>query len=214
MSSLSRNSRCIAAFWAGLCFITWIVSSIMGEINEQSNRREAWMAENKVYQKQNQLQREQNPNNDFNQPQFDNQGRILPQKIDNFPNRKPDPQRIAQAKKELQEAVEESKLRFKEADDNLRHDWRPVISYLGDFERLGFALIGSQRAWEKLDELTPGGKQQRGPDGIDFSYREQSKATTWVPQYPWYWSALVLLALGGASVWILNKRVTTMDRLR
>lgn len=33
------------------------------------------------------------------------------------------------------------------------------------------------------------------------------------PQFPVYWSALILLALFGASLWLLTTRVRTLDRL-
>jgi hypothetical protein len=34
------------------------------------------------------------------------------------------------------------------------------------------------------------------------------------PRWPWYWSGIILVALGGLSVWILNTRVRNLDRLR
>ena len=33
-------------------------------------------------------------------------------------------------------------------------------------------------------------------------------------QYPWYWSAAVLIGLFGISAWILNSRVKSLDRLK
>ena len=97
-----------------------------------------------------------------------------------------------------------------ELDAEQRRDWRPIISYMANLQRLGFALIGSEAAWKKVDDLMGFGQNNRNP----FAYQRPRLALMMVPQYPWYWSALVLLALGGLSSWILNRRVTSLDRLR
>jgi len=39
-------------------------------------------------------------------------------------------------------------------------------------------------------------------------------AESWVPQYPWTWSAAVLAGLWGLSLCILSTRVKSLDRLR
>ena len=81
-----------------------------------------------------------------------------------------------------------------------------------------YGFVTSQEAWENVDRLLATiGRRQRGfnPNMIDGRPgRTSSLAASRVPQYPWYWSAFVLLALGGVSVWILNKRVTSLDQLR
>ena len=112
---------------------------------------------------------------------------------------------------ELKVAIEERNQRREEVAAALRNDWRPMISYTANLQRIGFALIGSQAAWEKLDQII-GLRQKNAPRRIEME--PDSTVEMMVPQYPWYWSALVLLALGGISVWILHKRVTSLDRLR
>jgi len=43
---------------------------------------------------------------------------------------------------------------------------------------------------------------------------ERRLADSWVPQFPWTWSAAVLAALFGLSLCILSTRVKSLDRLR
>ena len=81
-------------------------------------------------------------------------------------------------------------------------DWRPIVSYTGNLSRIGEKLLGSNKAWQSLATIQP--PQAR-----------TSFLSTWLsPQYPWYWSAGVLVGLFGLSVCILNFRVKSLDRLK
>src|SRR5262249_54573296 len=91
-------------------------------------------------------------------------------------------------------------------------DWRPLLSYAGNLQRLRFALLGSRAAWEKVDQLLD--PRLRGNPAGGSNFRGPSLTSRMVPVYPWYWSALVLLALAGLSAWVLNRRVQSLDRLR
>ncbi len=81
-------------------------------------------------------------------------------------------------------------------------DWRPLVSYTANLSRVGDHLLGTRSAWEKLSQLRPEG--QRGPFLIQL----------FATQYPWYWSAAVLVAIFGISVCILNLSIKPLDRLR
>jgi ABC-2 type transport system permease protein len=79
-----------------------------------------------------------------------------------------------------------------------RQPWCPLISYVGNLERVGEALLGYQSATQKFETLTGG----RGmPAERDLTQ-------------PWTWSALVLIGLMGLSLWILSARVRSLDRLK
>ncbi len=84
-----------------------------------------------------------------------------------------------------------------------RSDWRPMVSYTGNISRVGRHWLGADASWEALAEKTV------APDD-----RPQYLLNHMGPQYPWYWSAVVLLGLMGMSVWILNVRVKSLDRLK
>jgi ABC-2 type transport system permease protein len=155
MSSLSRNSRYVGAFWAGFWLFTLILSSILVGVHQSAYYlalREARF-------------------------QGDRQG--------------------------------EARLR-EEFESAFRNDWRPMVSYTANLLRIGDALLGADAARDRfealLEDLRAG---HGGPPANDVRFRAPP-ASRW----PWYWSALVLLALGGVSAWILNTRVRTLDRLR
>jgi ABC-2 type transport system permease protein len=81
-------------------------------------------------------------------------------------------------------------------------DWRPAVSYVANLSRIGEQLLGTNRSWEKLYEWMPARQ------------RFQFFSNILSPQFPWYWSAIVLLALFGISACILNLRVKSLDRLK
>ncbi len=90
-------------------------------------------------------------------------------------------------------------------DDQLaaaKSDWRPLISYTRNLTRLGDEMLGTRRAWEKFSEIRPMG--QRG----------WLRSFLLDMQHPWYWSAMVLVAVFGLSACILNVAVKPLDRLR
>ncbi len=81
-------------------------------------------------------------------------------------------------------------------------DWRPLISYRDNLTRIGSQLLGTDAAWDGLMKLLP-------PAG-----RDMFRASITAPQYPWAWSAGVLIVLFGISVCILNLRIKSLDRLK
>jgi ABC-2 type transport system permease protein len=83
-----------------------------------------------------------------------------------------------------------------------REDFRPLLSYVGNLERIGHVLLGTDAAWRQMGKLA-----RRGAESDDLVMFGGA-------QYPWYWSAAVLAGLMGLSVWILSFRVKSLDRLR
>ena len=83
-----------------------------------------------------------------------------------------------------------------------KHYWRPMVSFTANFSRIGQHWLGTDRCWERLSQNEP--EEQRD------QFLLENKG----PQYPWYWSAILLTILFGISVCILNFRVKSLDRLR
>lgn len=83
-----------------------------------------------------------------------------------------------------------------------KRNWRPLASYTSNLSRVGQQLLGTNAAWEKISKLTP--PNQRPRFLHDFMG----------PQYPWTWSAGVLLGLFGLSACILNFQIKSLDRLK
>jgi ABC-2 type transport system permease protein len=108
----------------------------------------------------------------------------------------------------------------------LRSDWRPLLSYGANLERLADALLDTDSAWVTFGRAiersraafggvrgVPGGLGRRpGPAGEPGN--ERHLAEQMVAQYPWQWSAGVLAALMGLSTCILTQRVKTLDQLK
>ncbi len=83
-----------------------------------------------------------------------------------------------------------------------KSDWRPLVSYTANLSRIGEQLLGTRASWESMSQVLPPDQRQH------FVLRNAG------PQYPWYWSAGVLLGLFGLSACILNFRVKSLDRLK
>jgi ABC-2 type transport system permease protein len=83
-----------------------------------------------------------------------------------------------------------------------KSNWRPLVSYTANLSRLGQQLLGTEAAWRKASELVPA------------QYRDDFLLRRLGPQYPWYWSAIVLAVLFGLSACILNYRIRSLDRLK
>jgi ABC-2 type transport system permease protein len=84
-----------------------------------------------------------------------------------------------------------------------KNDWRPLVSYGTNLTRLGTELLGTDQTWKTLSQLQP-----------DQGSRDRMLVMYMGPQYPWYWSAGVLVGLFGLSACILNFSVKSMDRLK
>jgi ABC-2 type transport system permease protein len=81
-------------------------------------------------------------------------------------------------------------------------DWRPLISYTSNLQRIEERLLGSNASWKRLSELSP--KSARG----QFLWRILGT------QYPWYWSAGVLVGILAVSACILHFSVKSLDQLK
>jgi ABC-2 type transport system permease protein len=80
--------------------------------------------------------------------------------------------------------------------------WGPLVSYVSNLRRLRSALLDTETATEPLMRL------------VDAFRSRRMNADALVSEYPWQWSAMVLLVLFGISLCILSLRVRSLDRLR
>jgi ABC-2 type transport system permease protein len=82
----------------------------------------------------------------------------------------------------------------------LKADWSPAVSYTQNLRRLAERLFDLPGAAQRLAALL---------------HRPQIPGLNqFIHTYPWYWSALVLSGLCGASIWVLTTRVRSLDRLK
>jgi len=82
----------------------------------------------------------------------------------------------------------------------LKADWSPVVSYTQNLRRLAEYLFDLPGAADRLATLL------HRPPMLGLNQL--------VHTYPWYWSALALAGLCGASLWVLTTRVQSLDRLK
>ena len=83
--------------------------------------------------------------------------------------------------------------------------WGPLVSLTNNFGRLRDALLGTSVGFAKVQKAN----MKMFAQGMDF---EMPNPFAW--NYPWSWSAYVLLGLLGLSLCILTTRVKSLDRLR
>jgi ABC-2 type transport system permease protein len=189
LSSLSRRSLYIGIAWGGLWLISSAVAAVLGGIQRETIVRTVMLK----------------------------QGVAAPIGGGRGPNRAPlhhppHPRGALPANWNLiQEQVKEAEI--KAAPTN----WRPLCSYTANLERLGEALLGTDAAWVQVGRAIEVPRATLQPflgGGRASPPNERRLADSMVPQYPWTWSAGVLAALLGLSLWTLNLRVKSLDRLR
>ena len=138
MSSLSRNSRYVSAFWVAFVLVGSVIYGILSEANQDELRRAAW-----------------------------ERGSFAT------------PDDLATLELEASKS-----------------DWRPLVSYTANLSRLGQHLLGVDDIWQRVG----------GGRGLF--------ANVAGPQYPWYWSAILLTFLFLLSACVLTRQVKSLDRLK
>jgi ABC-2 type transport system permease protein len=108
-------------------------------------------------------------------------------------------------------------------------DWRPIISYSSNLDRLADLLFDTDSAWVTIGREVERPRRFAGPMmALGMNARERAQvaalfeqpanerrlANQIVPQYPWYWSASVLAGLLVFSLWVLTFRIRSLDRLK
>jgi ABC-type transport system involved in multi-copper enzyme maturation permease subunit len=100
-------------------------------------------------------------------------------------------------------------------------DWRPLLSYSNNLDRLGDWLLDTDSAWVLLGRTIERPRQVVGPlarrGGVPVPngpVNDRRLADRMVWQFPWYWSAGTLAGVWLVSVFVLSRRVKSLDRLK
>jgi ABC-2 type transport system permease protein len=88
--------------------------------------------------------------------------------------------------------------------------WGPLVSLTSNFGRLRECLLGVSAAYDKTQEVARVEAAKFMPLGM----KPPPFPNPFAWDYPWKWSAYVLLGIVGLSLWILTTRVKSLDRLR
>jgi hypothetical protein len=107
-------------------------------------------------------------------------------------------------RREWRQAAQKANVEYRMAElEFSKTDWRPLLSYSANLSRLGQQLLHTNETWESLALLQS-----------DQDSRDRIVALYMGPQFPWYWSAGVLIGLFGLSACILNLSVKSLDKLK
>jgi ABC-2 type transport system permease protein len=187
LSSLSRRSLYVGISWIGLWIISSAIAAVLGGIQRDA-----------LY---HHLRREE-------------MARISSdsQKDQTSPRNYP---RNQAARVQLWQRVEQAEA------EAAPTNWRPLCSYTANLQRLGEALLNTDAAWVEIGRALEVPRaalepflSRGGPATQSAAINNRRLANQFVPQYPWTWSAGVLVGLLVLSIWTLSTRVKSLDRLK
>jgi ABC-2 type transport system permease protein len=221
LSSLSRRSLYVGIAWFGAWWISGAVGGLLTTIHRESIRMESFDREISAWLQENPPPAGVRMFRHFPETRWDpktQQARLVGVE----PEHEKEGERWYKSFNQAR-AQSFTKSRAEEGAQT-RGDWRPMVSYTSNLERIGDQLLDVTGAWVQLGHAIEaarrvppsviggifGGGKLAKPEPInDRLYADQ-----FVMQYPWEWSAGVLAALLGLSVWILTRRVKSLDRLK
>jgi ABC-type transport system involved in multi-copper enzyme maturation permease subunit len=229
LSSLSRRSIYVGLAWAGLIFLSHMISSVLVGLRDDTERRhivekgiEQWVKDHPP------------------PPGIEMRGwypitRYGPARSKGPDARGPDAKAPdAKAREETKEerareqwmrgwVGEMNELRTQAEDARAARgytDWRPTLSFAKNLDRLGDALLDADGAWVLLGRTVERPRQileiakGRNPPQQEGTLNERRLADQRVWQFPWYWSAGVLAGVCVLSALVLSRRVKSLDRLK
>jgi ABC-2 type transport system permease protein len=215
MSSLTRRSLYVGIAWAGFWIISGSVGTLLTEIHRESVTRglyademERWVAANPPPAGVQVPRGNGAPRGKMRPPPRFKGGRIIVGADDRWTDSWWEASRRAAVKAQEDTAGE------------MRKNWRPLCSYVGNLERIADALLDTDAAWVTIGKAVVRSQQAveafGGPGGGGDGPARDDRflADQMVPQYPAEWSAGVLVGLLGLSSWTLTRRVRSLDRLK
>jgi hypothetical protein len=221
LSALSRRSIYVGIAWAGIIFLSHMTSSIMTGVQGDIERREIVTGGIQQWVK------------DHPPPPGVEMSGWYP--IRRYqPPRGKDKERDEKAKEQTREErarerwleawdAEWNRLRGQAEDARATRgytDWRPVLSFANNLDRIGDLLLGADDAWVVLGRAFERPRQVleiakgRSAAVLNSPPNERRFAEQRVWQFPWYWSASVLGSVCLLSVFVLSRRVKSLDRLK
>jgi ABC-2 type transport system permease protein len=218
MSSLSRRSIYVALAWGGFCFLTFTLSGILITVRYETERRRSvddrmgtWLAEHPP-------------------PPGMQMAGIYPIRryTGPIPESKKSPEEKARDEwfKDWSDAMNRSSDQVVSNQlEALKSDWRPLVAYTTNLNRVGDWLLDSDRAWVTIGSAIekprrafgPAMHMQPGvrmPRDLTGPRNDRFLADFMVLQFPVSWSIAVLTGLWVVSALVLMTRVKSLDRLK
>lgn len=185
LSSLSRNSRYVGLFWVGLVLLTFVVGATLQLIHAVQRAQEM------------ELGAKMKESQELDDSKMEPSTKEKPRDSEAQGKRKNE--RTQRVQKEESKNIDDFR---KTLFEDSKTDWRPCVSYIDNLSRVRHAMCGVDASWRRLSMNVP---EKR---------REMYLIENMGPQYPWQWSAALLIVFFGISICILNFRVRSLDRLR
>jgi ABC-2 type transport system permease protein len=223
LSSLSRRSIYVGLTWAGFCFLTLMLSGILLGVRYDAERQQG------IYQDMTRWLRDHPPPPGIETvgPYPRNRGDTRWQ-LGDRPGLPPLSKEDQERFRWYRAYSDAYSLAYAQAEaarhDESRTDWRPVVSYATNLDRLGDWLLDADSAWVALGRTVERPRAAFGPamrmpmggrlPGMGGPANDRLLADRMVWQFPWYWSAAALGGLWLVSVFILTRRVKSLDRLK
>ncbi|HEY2785639.1 MAG TPA: hypothetical protein VGJ05_11780 [Fimbriiglobus sp.] len=220
LSSLSRRSIYVGLTWAGFVFLSFMLSTVL-LLNQQDTYRQEissdgiarWVHDHPPP-----------PGIELRGPYVSFRGDMrwmYGAKPGDPPLSKEDREKqrwygeYSRVQAELYSAAEEVRIA------QGKTDWRPLLSYAANLDRMSDWLLDTDSAWVTFGRPIERTRAMIGPvakgQGIPIPSgppNERLLADRNVWQYPWYWSAATLTGIWLISVFILSRRVKSLDRLK
>jgi ABC-type transport system involved in multi-copper enzyme maturation permease subunit len=223
LSSLSRRSVYVGIAWAGFIFLSHMLSSALIGIRDDTDRRQTVRDGIEQWVKQNPPppgieMRGPYPVQRYNPPRP-----TMPGKAAEPPKEQTREERARERwMRQWSETMSELQGEAEAARAARSYtDWRPLLSYASNLDRMGDFFLDTDGAWVILGRAVERPRQIVGPmarrGGVSITtgpLNDRRLAERMVWQFPWYWSAGVLAGLCLVSAFILSRRVKSLDRLK
>lgn len=223
LSALSRRSIYVGIAWAGLIFLSHMFSSAFTGITDSDERRAIERSEINAWLKEHPPPKGIQMSGPYPTRYYGpvrGTAKGEPEKPDT-------PEAREERARERwygnwQSAMNEARAKAEAARAARSYsDWRPMLSFANNLDRMGDVLLGTDRAWELLGRtierprqmVAPLAKGAVGPVASGPP-NDRRLAERMVWQFPWYWSAGVLIGVCLLSAFVLSLRVKSLDRLK
>lgn len=221
LSSLSRRSIYVSLSWAGFVFLTQMLASALVGIHGDTERRQVMREGIAAWARQNPPPEGIQMAGHY--PAFQGSTRWMydppragePPLTDEEKAKQKWWRAYSQKQSQLYAEAEAARLARGATD------WRPVLSYSNNLDRIGDWLLDTDSAWVLLGRTVERPRAMVGPlargRGVPVSDAppdDRRLANRYVWQHPWYWSAGALAGVWLVSVFVLSRRVKSLDRLK
>ena len=222
LSSLSRRSIYVGIAWAGIIFLSHMLSSALVGIRNDTERREIVREDVEAWVKAHPPPPDIEMRGMYPISRSTTTRRVVAPDMPKLPDLSPEERAQEQWMRDWSGAMSEAGSRAESARAARSYtDWRPTLSFANNLDRMGDWLLDTDGAWELLGRTLERPRQMVGPlaKGRNVPIpsgppNDRRLAERMVWQFPWYWSAGTLTGLCLVSAFVMSRRVKSLDRLK